>query len=128
MIEAITNGVKISVNAVFCGVQERNQQKHYLFDYYIVIENLSDDTVQLFSRHWEIHDSLNYTEIVEGEGVIGVQPILKRNERHAYKSHCILLSNCGSMKGHYNMLNLSQNKIFKVEIPQFQLQTDSILN
>ncbi|NIJ43569.1 ApaG protein [Wenyingzhuangia heitensis] len=128
MTEATTQGIKISVNSVFCGMQERNQQKHYLFDYYIIIENLSPNTVQLFSRHWEIYDSLNQTEIVEGEGVVGIQPILKSGERHAYKSHCILLSNCGSMKGYYNMLDLDKKTTFKVEVPRFQLQTDSILN
>ncbi|NJB84074.1 Co2+/Mg2+ efflux protein ApaG [Wenyingzhuangia aestuarii] len=128
MTEATTQGIKISVNSVFCGVQERNQQKHYLFDYYIIIENLSPDTVQLFSRHWEIYDSLNQTEVVEGEGVIGIQPVLRSGERHAYKSHCILLSNCGSMKGYYTMLNLDKKSTFKVEVPKFQLQTDSILN
>ncbi len=128
MTEATTKGIKISVNAVFCGVQERNQQKHYLYDYYIVIENQSSSTVQLTSRHWEIYDSLNYTEIVKGEGVIGLQPILKSGERHAYKSHCILLSNCGSMKGFYNMLNLESNSYFRVQIPKFQLQTSVILN
>ncbi len=128
MTQATTQGIKVSVNSVFCGIQERNQQKYYLFDYYVSLENLSQHTVQLHSRHWEIYDSLNHTEIVEGEGVIGVQPILKSGEKHSYKSHCILLSNCGSMKGYYNMLNLDKSSTFRVEIPQFQLQTESILN
>ena len=128
MTYAITQGIKISVNSIFCGVQERNQQEHYLFDYYIRIENLSEYTVQLHSRHWEIYDSLNQTEIVQGPGVIGMQPILKSGEKHAYKSHCILLSNCGSMKGHFNMLNLDNKTSFKAQIPHFQLQTESILN
>ena len=128
MTQAITKGVKISVNSVFCGIQERNQKKHFLYDYYIVIENLSPNTIQLVSRYWEIYDSLNYIETVKGEGVIGLQPVLKSGEKHAYKSHCILLSNCGSMKGYYNMLNLDKKSNFKVEIPKFQLQTDAILN
>lgn len=128
MTEATTQGIKISVNSVFCGVQVRNQQKHFLFDYYITIENLSPYTVQLFSRHWEIYDSLNPTEIVEGDGIVGLQPILKSGEKHAYKSHCILLSNCGSMKGYYNMVNLDQETTFKVAVPSFQLLTEAILN
>lgn len=128
MTKEITKGIKVSVNSVFCGVQERNYQKHYLFDYYITIENLSPNTVQLSSRYWEIHDSLNYTEIVEGDGVIGLQPVLKQGEKHAYKSHCILLSNCGSMRGYYNMIDLDKKVTFKAIIPQFQLQTEAILN
>lgn len=128
MVEATTRGIKISVNTDFIGVQERNQQKHYLFDYYISIENTSVHTIQLFSRHWEIYDSLNQTEIVEGDGVIGIQPILKPGEKYAYKSHCILLSNCGSMKGYYTMINMDEAKSFNVIIPTFQLKTNSILN
>jgi ApaG protein len=128
MIETTTQGIKISVTTVFCGIQEHNQQKHYLYDYYISIENLSPHTVQLSSRHWEIYDSLNHTEIIEGEGVVGVQPIIKPTEKHTYKSHCILLSNCGSMKGYYTMLNLDETKKFKAMIPSFQLLTKTVLN
>lgn len=125
---AVTNGIKISVNTLFTGLQERNEQSHYLFDYYISIENLSNDTVQLYSRHWEIYDSLNHNEIIEGPGVIGLQPVLKQGDKHAYRSHCVLLSNCGSMKGYYNMINLKTKDIFKVTIPLFQLQTEVLLN
>jgi len=128
MFEATTQGVKISVNPVFLGIQNRNNQQHFIFEYYIVIENLSADTIQLFSRHWKIYDSLYQTEIVEGEGVIGIQPVLKSGEKHAYKSNCILLSNCGSMKGYYTMLNLTTKNTFNVEVPNFQLQTKAILN
>lgn len=128
MIEAITQGVKISVKPIFLGIQNRNKQEHFFFEYYIVIENISTDTIQLFSRHWEIYDSLSQTEIVEGEGVIGIQPVLESGQKHAYKSNCILLSNCGSMKGYYTMLNLTTKNTFNVEIPKFQLQTESILN
>ena len=128
MIEAITQGIKVSVKTVFCGIQERNQQKHFLYDYYICIENLSEETVQLHTRHWEVFDSLNGPEFIDGEGVVGQQPILKANEKHTYKSHCILRSNCGSMKGHYNMINIDQKKTFRATIPTFQLQTNSILN
>ena len=128
MAHATTQDIKITVNSIFCGTQERNQQNHYLFDYYIRIENFSKHTIQLHSRHWEIYDSLNQTEVVEGNGVIGMQPVLKPGEKHAYRSHCILISNCGSMKGHFNMINLDNKTIFKVQIPHFQLQTESILN
>lgn len=126
--EAVTKGIKISVNTLFNGLQERNNRSHYLFSYYITIENMSEDTVQLFSRRWNIYDSLNETEIVEGEGVIGQQPVLEPGQKHTYRSHCILLSNCGSMAGYYNMLNLDEETSFRVKIPTFQLNTQAILN
>lgn len=128
MTKTTTKGIIVSVETNFHGIQERNKQELFLFEYYIVIENTSTNTVQLNSRHWEIHDSLSYTEIVEGEGVVGQQPILKPSQKHAYKSHCILRSNCGSMTGHYNMIDLDNNVFFKAKIPTFQLQASSILN
>jgi len=128
MVYAKTKGIKISVNPIYKGIQERNNQAHYLFDYYISIENLSEQTVQLHSRHWEIYDSLNHTEVIEGHGVIGLQPILKTGEKHTYRSHCILLSNCGAMRGYYNMVNLDTQHVFRVTIPLFQLHTDALLN
>ena len=126
--EAVTKGIKISVNTIFNGLQERNNRSHYLFSYYITIENISNNTVQLFSRRWNIFDSLNETEIVEGEGVIGQQPILQPGEKHTYRSHCILLSSCGAMAGHYNMIDMDRNTLFRVKIPTFQLNTASLLN
>lgn len=128
MFETTTQGIKISIETHFYGMQERNKQQHFLFEYYITIKNTSTNTVKLNSRYWEIYDSLNHTEIVKGDGVVGQQPVLKSGEKHAYKSHCILRSNCGSMSGYYNMIDLDTNTIFKAEIPTFQLQADSILN
>jgi uncharacterized protein affecting Mg2+/Co2+ transport len=40
---------------------------------------------QLTSRHWEIYDSLNNIEIVDGEGV-EKKPVLKPGELHTYSS------------------------------------------
>jgi ApaG protein len=47
----------------------KNYKIHFAFSYQVTIENHSKDSVQL--RHWEIYDSLNNIEIVDGEGVIG---------------------------------------------------------
>jgi ApaG protein len=55
-------------------------------------KNHSKDSVQLTSRHWEIYDSLNNIEIVDGEGVIGKKPVLKPGELHTYSSGCLLTS------------------------------------
>jgi ApaG protein len=54
----------------------QNYKIHFAFSYQVTIENHSKDSVQLTSRHWEIYDSLNNIEIVDGEGVIGKKPVL----------------------------------------------------
>ena len=69
MVQQITKGVKVSVKTKYDGTLYRNYRLYHNFNYYITIENKSLDTIQLTDRHWNIYDSLNDTEIVEGEGV-----------------------------------------------------------
>ena len=92
------------------------------------IENQSKDSVQLTSRHWKILDALNNVEVVDGEGVIGKKPVLLPGESHTYKSGCLLNSPIGAMKGHYNMINFTSTRKFKVEIPTFKLSAPFALN
>ena len=73
MVSQITRGIKISVLTSFEGTYFKNYKIHFAFSYEITIENHSKDSVQLISRHWEIFDSLNSNEVVDGEGVVGVQ-------------------------------------------------------
>jgi ApaG protein len=71
MIQQVTQGIRISVNAFFEGTYFKNYRLHYSFGYRISISNHGKDTVQLQSRHWKIFDSLKPTAIVDGEGVVG---------------------------------------------------------
>lgn len=128
MIEQITKGIKISVNTKYNGTSFRNNRLYYIFAYNITIENKSSETVQLTDRFWKIFDSLNKTEIVAGEGVVGQTPILKPNDNYTYTSGCFLESTIGSMKGYYTMKNLKTLEEFKVIIPTFQLTTPILSN
>jgi ApaG protein len=128
MIQQVTNGIKISVETKFVGTHHHENRLLYAFSYQITIENNSNDSVQLLNRHWEIFDSLNNTEIVEGAGVVGEKPILKPSETHSYQSNCMLISPIGSMNGYYEMINFTSTKTFKVHIPTFQLMVTRTLN
>jgi len=128
MIQQVTKGIKISVSTNFEGKRYQNLKMYHAFSYSITIENQCNNTVQLISRHWNIYDSLNNTEIIEGEGVIGEKPILNPNEKYTYSSHCLLTSPIGSMNGFYNMINFSTSKKFEVQIPTFQLMVPANFN
>ena len=128
MISQITRGIKISVLTNYEGSYFKNYKTHFAFSYQITIENHSKDTVQLTSRHWEIFDSLNDIEIVEGEGVIGEKPVLKPGELYTYSSGCLLSSPYGAMKGYFNMINFTSTKKFKVTVPTFRLSAPFALN
>lgn len=128
MISQITKGIKISVLTAFEGTFFKNHKVHFAFSYEITIENQGNDSVQLISRHWEIFDSLNQKEIVDGEGVVGKKPVLKSGETYTYNSGCLLSSPYGSMRGEFNMVNFTTGKNFEVIVPTFKLNAPFALN
>ncbi len=128
MVSQITRGIKITVSTSFEGTYFKNYKLHFAFSYHITIENHSKDSVQLMSRHWEILDALNNLEVVDGEGVIGKKPVLKPGENHTYSSGCLLSSPFGAMKGHFNMINFTSTRNFKVIVPTFKLSAPFALN
>ena len=128
MVSQITRGIKISVLTSFEGTYFKNYKIHFAFSYEITIENHSKDSVQLNTRHWEILDSLNDLEVVDGEGVIGKKPVLKPGEKHSYSSGCLLASPFGAMSGYFNMINFTTTNTFKVIVPTFKLSAPVPLN
>lgn len=128
MVQQVTQGIKISVETNFEGTFYKNYKIHYAFQYQITIENQSKDSVQLISRHWKIKDSLNQMEIVAGEGVVGKKPVLKPGELHTYVSGCLLVSPFGAMSGHYTMVNFTNTKKFRVNVPSFKLCAPFAMN
>jgi len=128
MVTQVTSGIKISVKTNFEGTFFKNYKVHFAFGYEVTIENQSKLAVQLHSRFWEIHDALNNIETVEGDGVIGQQPVIYPGSKHTYSSGCLLSSPFGTMKGYYNMIGLDNGKEFKVQIPKFELTTPFAIN
>ena len=121
MATAITEGIKVSIKADYQAGFSSPHQHHYVFTYKVLIENSSKSTIQLLSRKWEIYDAGEILKIVEGEGVIGNQPVLEPGQSHSYVSGCNLKSGLGKMKGSYVMERLVDGKTFEVQIPEFQL-------
>lgn len=121
MVAAVTDGIKISVQTEYQPEYSSPQNMHFVFAYRITIENKSEHTVQLLRRQWFIYDSDGTIREVEGEGVVGQQPILEQGESHHYVSGCNLRTNIGKMKGTYLMERIMDGKKFKVAIPEFVL-------
>ncbi len=121
MVSEITQGVKVSVETEYQPEYSSPSQLHYVFTYRITIENNSNFTVQLLRRHWHIHDANNIVREVEGEGVVGQQPVLEAGETHQYVSGCNLKSGIGKMYGTYTMERIMDGKTFEVKIPEFTM-------
>ena len=121
MITEITDGVKISVETIYQPEYSNPVNEHFMFAYKIQIENLSNYSVQLMRRHWYIFDSNGSHREVEGEGVVGLQPVIEPGESHEYVSGCNLKTDFGTMKGSYQMRRTVDNEEFDVTIPEFYL-------
>lgn len=128
MTTQITDGVKVSVETIYQSDYSNPENEHYMFAYKITIENLSEHTVQLLSRHWYIFDSNGTTREVVGEGVVGEQPTIPSGEVHEYVSGCNLKSDLGSMWGTYGMVRAVDGLDFVVNIPKFTLVAPYRLN
>jgi len=121
MIQQVTEGVSVTVETFYQPAQSNPIASEYLFAYRITIENLSTMPVKLLRRHWFIMDSNGTYREVEGEGVVGQQPVIEPGGSHQYISACNLRSDMGKMSGNYQMENLYNKRLFKVEIPEFQM-------
>jgi ApaG protein len=128
MSTATTKGVKISVQTEYQPAYSNPMQFHFVFTYRITIENLGDHTVKLLRRHWYIHDANKNVREVEGEGVVGQQPVLEPGASHQYVSGCNLKSGVGKMHGAFLMERQMDGKQFSVTIPEFNLIVPFKLN
>ncbi len=115
-----TSGVTISVQSHFLEERSNVLQHSFFFVYFITITNNGSTPVQLLRRHWYIHDSMAPDYEVEGDGVVGEQPLIAPGATYRYNSFCVLKSFEGSMDGTYTMRR-DDGQTFDVEIPRFHL-------
>ncbi|MCT2401691.1 Co2+/Mg2+ efflux protein ApaG [Novosphingobium mangrovi (ex Huang et al. 2023)] len=117
---ALTDGVTVRVAVNFLPEQSRIEAGKWFWVYHIRIENETADTLQLMTRHWRITDGNGDVNVVEGDGVVGEQPVLRPGASHDYVSGCPLSTPHGSMEGHYTFRR-SDGTEFKAMIPFFPL-------
>lgn len=111
--------VRVSVN--YLPEQSEPQGGRWFWAYHIRIENHGDMAVQLLTRRWEIRDARNTVHLVEGEGVVGEQPVVKPGGSYDYVSGCPLNTSSGAMVGTYQMIGEDGSR-FDVAIPRFDLR------
>ena len=76
--------------------------------------------MQLRTRHWIITDGDGHVEEVQGEGVVGEQPVLGPGQTFSYTSGCPLPTPFGTMRGTYRMVS-QRGEEFDVRIAEFTL-------
>ena len=121
MVTEVTKGVKVTVEVEYQQQYSSPSQHHYVFTYQVTIENNSTKTLQLTRRKWVINDVGFPIRTVEGEGVVGRQPILEPGQKHQYMSGCNLRSGIGKMQGTYTMEQLMDGQPITIQIPSFKM-------
>lgn len=121
MVSKISEGVEISVEIFYQSDYSKPLNQEFMFAYRVTIENHNNFSVKLLRRHWFIFDSNGEQKEVEGEGVIGVQPVLQPSENYQYVSGCNLKTEMGKMHGTYLMENQNNKETFYVNIPSFEM-------
>ncbi|MCC5794112.1 MAG: Co2+/Mg2+ efflux protein ApaG [Chromatiales bacterium] len=123
----ITPEIQISVETMYLPEQSEPEQARYVFGYTISIRNKGDRAAQLLRRKWLITDANGKVQQVEGEGVIGEQPVIQPGQSHRYSSGAVLDTPVGTMEGSYGFV-AEDGQHFQAPIPCFRLAVPGVLH
>jgi len=124
---ATTDGVTVRVSVSYLPEQSEPERGRWFWAYHIRLENEGEESVQLLTRHWVITDGRGARHSVEGEGVVGEQPVIEPGASFDYVSGCPLATSSGAMQGTYRMVR-EDGAIFDVAIPRFSLFAPAVLH
>lgn len=124
---ALIESIQIDVETAFLEDQSDPPEERYVFAYTITIHNTGKLPAQLLTRYWRITDANGKIEEVEGEGVVGEQPVIQPGKMHRYSSGAVIETPVGTMEGSYGMVN-QEGVGFRAAIPVFRLAVPGILN
>ncbi len=127
MSQAVTRGVKITVQSRYLPEQSQPRANRYVFAYKVRIENGGRETVRLRSRHWYITEESGAVREVEGEGVVGQTPTLAAGQVFEYASGAALTTARGTMRGTFRM-HRADGTWFDAEVAPFALELPYSLN
>ena len=128
MVSKTTSNVKVTVIPEYDRKNSYPSENRFVFKYYITIENLGTEPLQLLKRKWLIYDvGYGFTEVM-GEGVIGLTPEILPGEYFTYFSNVMLMSGVGNMSGNYLVKNLNNGRELEIDIPKFNLVSEVLNN
>jgi ApaG protein len=124
--KATTRGIEVTVSPVYLEDQSDPDNNAWVWAYQVRIENHGTETVQLLRRTWSITNARGAHQVVQGDGVVGVQPVLEPGESFEYTSGTPLETSSGIMAGYYHMVATLSGERFDAAIPPFSLDSPSV--
>ncbi|WP_207063627.1 Co2+/Mg2+ efflux protein ApaG [Motiliproteus sp. SC1-56] len=112
--------IDIEVQTHYLDEQSDPDNKRFVFSYNITITNGDSEPVQLLTRHWIITDGDRHVQEVEGQGVVGEQPVIQPGASYSYTSGTVISTEVGSMTGYYGM-RTAGGEHFRAQVPAFTL-------
>ncbi|HEX8480970.1 MAG TPA: Co2+/Mg2+ efflux protein ApaG [Allosphingosinicella sp.] len=122
---ATTGDITVRVAVSFLPEQSEPGRGRWFWAYHVRIENGARGAVQLISREWTIADARGGRHQVQGEGVVGEQPVIEPGGSFDYVSGCPLPTPTGWMEGHYRMV-AADGRGFEAAIPRFPLVAPAV--
>eukprot|EP00462_Mataza_sp_D1_P015719 CAMPEP_0175167512 /NCGR_PEP_ID=MMETSP0087-20121206/28392_1 /TAXON_ID=136419 /ORGANISM="Unknown Unknown, Strain D1" /LENGTH=261 /DNA_ID=CAMNT_0016457427 /DNA_START=38 /DNA_END=823 /DNA_ORIENTATION=+ len=118
-----TEGLRIEVTNV-----ERESEvpaaslERWKFEYWVRLENLGTETIQLLGRYWQIADKIKTVTVPKfSPGVVGLNPMLKPGDSFVYASGTELQAHRGVMHGSFQIFRLDSEETFEAIVPPFHL-------
>ena len=124
---ATTRDVTVRVSVSFLPEQSEPPRGRWFWAYHIRIENGGRSAIQLISREWTIVDGRGGMHQVQGDGVVGEQPVIEPGGSFDYVSGCPLNTPSGYMEGRYQMAG-ADGRPFDVAIPRFPLTAPAVIS
>ena len=122
MYRTVTHDIEVTVTPRFLPERSSHEKKYFFWSYTVEINNRSQETVQLKTRHWRITDAFGRIQEVRGAGVVGEEPVLEPGATFEYTSGVPLPTPSGFMVGTYGMVSRSGAR-FNIDIPAFSLDS-----
>lgn len=120
-LPVLPEGISIQVRPRFSLARSDPADRTFVFSYRVELVNEGEEDARLLFRHWRIHDAAGEDSEVDGEGVVGEQPLLAPGGSHSYSSFCVLRSPIGYMEGYYTFQR-PDGRRFRVPVPRFHFE------
>lgn len=116
--------MSVQVQSLYIASQSSPEEERFVFAYTITIRNLGRNAVKLLGRYWLITNGNGRETEVQGEGVVGEQPVIAPGNEFQYTSGAIIETPMGTMQGHYVMQD-EEGETFHIDIPVFRLAVET---